>query len=98
MVAFSRQLRGRVDLLARGRQATKRLATRVQHAGVAQDTEYGVGDAIGGGEIETAAFDDFIGDGLNTLDEKEETPKEELENEEDPEVLTEIQAALAILA
>ena len=35
--------------------------------------------------IADITFDDFIGDGLNTLDEKEETPKEELENEEDPE-------------
>lgn len=33
--------------------------------------------------IADITFDDFIGDGLNTLDEKEETPKEELENEEE---------------
>lgn len=35
--------------------------------------------------IADITFDDFIGDGLNTLDEKEETPKDELENEEEPE-------------
>ena len=35
--------------------------------------------------IADITFDDFIGDGLNTLDEKQETPKDELENEEEPE-------------
>ena len=35
--------------------------------------------------IADITFDDFIGDGLNTLDEKEETPKDELENEKEPE-------------
>jgi len=35
--------------------------------------------------IADITFDDFIGDGLNTLDEKEETPKDELENEEESE-------------
>ena len=34
--------------------------------------------------IADITFDDFIGDGLNTLDEKEET-KEEIKNEEEPE-------------
>jgi hypothetical protein len=35
--------------------------------------------------IADITFDDFIGDGLNTLDEKEETTKDELENEEESE-------------
>jgi hypothetical protein len=35
--------------------------------------------------IADITFDDFIGDGLNTLDQKEETTKDELENEEEPE-------------
>lgn len=35
--------------------------------------------------IADITFDDFIGDGLNTLDEQEETTKNELENEEEPE-------------
>ena len=35
--------------------------------------------------IADITFDDFIGDGLNTLDEQEETTKNELENEEDPD-------------
>jgi hypothetical protein len=35
--------------------------------------------------IADITFDDFIGDGLNTLDEQEETTKDELENEEEPE-------------
>jgi hypothetical protein len=33
--------------------------------------------------IADITFDDFIGDGLNTLDEQEETTKDELENEEE---------------
>lgn len=35
--------------------------------------------------IADITFDDFIGDGLNTLDEQEETTKDELENEEESE-------------
>ena len=35
--------------------------------------------------IADITFDDFIGDGLNTLDEQETKPKDELENEEEPE-------------
>ena len=35
--------------------------------------------------ISDITFDDFIGDGLNTLDEQETNPKDELENEEEPE-------------
>jgi hypothetical protein len=35
--------------------------------------------------IADITFDDFIGDGLSTLEEKEETPKDELENEEESE-------------
>lgn len=35
--------------------------------------------------IADITFDDFIGDGLNTLDQKEETTKDELENEEESE-------------
>ena len=35
--------------------------------------------------IADITFDDFIGDGLNTLDQQEEPLKDELENEEEPE-------------
>jgi hypothetical protein len=35
--------------------------------------------------IADITFDDFIGDGLNTLDEQETNPKDELENEEESE-------------